>query len=298
MNHIKEAVHARLVYQLGYTGKNITIAILDTGISPHPDLIHRQIVFCDFVHGREDMYDDNGHGTHVAGIICGDGAASGQRLTGIAPRANLVVLKVLDRNGNGETEDVIAAIEWLKHNYAKYQIKLLNFSVGFLPNSDVTEQKKLLDAIEELWDMGMMVVAAAGNNGPRPTSITVPGISRKILTIGASDDGVKGIAGSQIQNNYSGKGPTNCCIVKPEILAPGTKILSCDNKKNGYVYKSGTSMSAPIVCGALALGMERYPDVSPEEWKLRLYETAWPRGEMIHKKCWGILNVDKLIQMN
>ena len=158
------------------------------------------------------------------------------------------------------------------------------------------EQRKILDAVEELWDLGVMVVRAAGNNGPSGNSITVPGISRKILTVGASDD----LTADTITapRGYSGKGPTGCCIVKPEVLAPGTRIISCDNRSNGYSIKSGTSMSAPVVCGALALGMEKNPHFYPEDWKLKLYDSVWPRGTDIHQKSWGILHVDNLLQMN
>ena len=296
MKRVKEIVHAKKVYQAGYTGKNIRIAVLDTGIAKHPDLTHRDIYFLDMVNQKHSMYDDNGHGTHVAGILCGDGRMNRNRISGMAPDADLVVIKVLDKNGNGETDDVLRALEWVIHNYRIYNIRLLNFSVGFLPGADMEEQRKILDAVEELWDLGVMVVSAAGNNGPSGNSITVPGISRKILTVGASDD----LTADTITapRGYSGKGPTGCCIVKPEVLAPGTRIISCDNKSNGYSIKSGTSMSAPVVCGALALGMEKNPYFYPEDWKLKLYDSVWSRGTDIHQKSWGILHVDNLLQMN
>ena len=295
MNRVKEIVHAKCVYQYGYTGKNIKIAVLDTGIAKHPDLSNRDIYFLDFINGRKGMYDDNGHGTHVAGILCGDGRMNKKGISGMAPAADLVVLKVLDYQGNGSAQDVEQALDWVLKNHRIYGIRLLNFSVGFLPGADYEEQKRIIDAVEELWNRGVMVVSAAGNNGPVENSIAVPGISRKILTVGASDDE---LGTSGLHRGYSGAGPTACCIVKPEVLAPGTRILSCDYKTTGYAQKSGTSMAAPVVCGAMALAMEKEPELHPEEWKMRLYDSVWPRGDSIGRKSWGILHVDNLMQMN
>ncbi len=296
MNRVKKLVHAEKVYEEGYTGKNGTIVLLDTGIAAsHPDLNNRRIYFKDFVHGKSGAYDDNGHGTHIAGILCGSGRMSRGETSGMAPGAGLVVLKVLDEKGNGDTQDVLRALDWVKKNHRLYRIRLLNFSVGFLPGADFKEQKELLEAIEDLWDDGILIVAAAGNNGPRRQSVTVPGISRKVVTVGASDDAAYPF--SDLPAGYSGKGPTGCCIVKPEILAPGTRILSLSHTDSGYVRKSGTSMAAPIVCGALALAYEKAPDISPAGLKLRLYETVQPVPKDRFMKSWGILHVDNLMEM-
>lgn len=299
MNHVKHAIHADDVYKYGLSGKNVTVAVMDTGIAAHRDFDNRILAFRDFCEGRRECYDDNGHGTHVAGIIAGSGrmsaAADGRPVYGgIAPQAGLVMLKVLDRMGNGKTEQVLEGIRWLREHRAAYNIRLLNISVGMLPNAGAAEQRALLAAVDGLWDAGIMVVAAAGNNGPRENTVTIPGISRKILTVGSSDDG--GTVTGGLGKGYSGTGPTECCILKPEILAPGTNIVSCSGDKTGYVKKSGTSMAAPVVTGALALAFEKYPHLTPAEMKLRLYERAYPRGEHIGKKCWGVLHVDYLLR--
>lgn len=296
MNRIRTAIYADKTFKSGYSGKNIGIALLDSGIARHSDISERITVFRDFVYHKEDPYDDNGHGTHVAGILSGNGTASEGKLCGIAPQANLIALKVLDAEGNGETEDVLKALAWVDDHQKIYNIRLLNFSVGFLPSANYLEQQKLIASLEELWDKGVMVVTAAGNRGPRERTVTVPGISRKILTVGASDDDLP--ASSHMKRGYSGNGPTGCCIVKPEILAPGTRVLSCSNLDNGYVHKSGTSMAAPVVCGALALAFERFPSMTPAQMKLRLHETVQPKGVEIHRNCWGILNVDNLMGLN
>ena len=137
------------------------------------------------------------------------------------------------------------------------------------------------------------MVTAAGNNGPKDATITVPGILREVITVGACENA------SVYQTtvaDYSGRGPTNCCIVKPEILAPGTEIVSLSNYKNGYEKKSGTSMSAPIVSGTLALALEKKPQLSPEEIKILLYDSV-TRQKGAKNSFWGILNVDKLMKM-
>lgn len=125
-------------------------------------------------------------------------------------------------------------------------IRILNFSVGFLPGALDREQKQIMELLEQLWDDGVTVVTAAGNNGPGAGTVTAPGISRKVITVGASDD--RSSPGER-RGGYSGSGPTGCCIMKPEILAPGTNIVSLDHHGALYSRKSGTSMATPVVCG-------------------------------------------------
>lgn len=294
MRRVKEIVAAKQVYASGYSGRKIRIALLDTGATAeHPDLKGRIIYFRDFVSERTDCYDNNGHGSHIAGILCGTGVSSKGIYSGMAPGAELIVLKVLDEDGNGEVKDVMKALAWIEQNWKKYNIRLLNFSVGFVPGALMKEQQVLLEKIDELWDLGVMVITAAGNNGPKCQSVTVPGISRKVVTVGASDDM------SWNRDNkagYSGRGPTRCCIVKPEILAPGTRINSVCHKTNGYIEKSGTSMAAPVVCGAMALAFEKSPELTPAALKLLLYKTVKHMPKQSYEKAWGLLQVDALMK--
>lgn len=289
MQNVKRIVRASKVYDRGYTGYGIRIALLDTGAFLHNDLKNRIVWFKDYIKGRTISYDDNGHGTHIAGILCGQ-QKNGYRHMGMCVGAELVVFKVLDEKGNGKTEYAIDALEWIQKNHLQYNIRILNFSMGYLPSANKHLQQTLLKKLEELWDEGVVVVTAAGNNGPNENSITVPGISRKVITVGAIND-------VNSSSSYSGNGPTSCCIVKPEILAPGDDILSLSNQ-GGYVKKTGTSMATPIVSGALALALEKKKSLTPVELKLLLYDSVQRFSKKrINSPAWGILDVDKLMEM-
>ena len=255
--------------------------------------ICRILKFKDFTQNRVRTYDDNGHGTHVAGIIAGSGRAGRGVYAGIAPEAGLFVAKVLDRKGNGNTSQVLKAIDYILENQKEYNIRILNISVGMLPSADEEEKENLIAAVEKAWNHGIVVIAAAGNNGPGKNSVTVPGQCKSIITVGSIDDYAK--HGRGLKNGYSGRGPTECCVVKPEILAPGTAIRSCSARGNGYESKSGTSMSAPVIAGAVALLLQKYPDMTPAQVKLRLYERTVRIAEAKERGYWGVVYLDRLL---
>lgn len=132
MDKVKQAIHYWCddIRNGCYMGDKIGIAVLDTGLSPHPDLSGRVKAFRDCVYGKETLYDDSGHGTHVAGILCGSGRMSGGVFAGMAPKAELVVVKMLDQKGEGSMEQMSAAVDWVKSNWRKYGIRIVNISVG------------------------------------------------------------------------------------------------------------------------------------------------------------------------
>ena len=292
MNQVRKKLRAEYAHERGITGKGITVAIMDTGIAPHPDFGGRIVNFRDFTQGRARMYDDNGHGCHVAGIIGGNGRMSRGTYAGMAPECNLFAMKVLDRKGNGNTEQVLSAIDYVIENREKYEIRILNISVGMLPTADEAEKEHLMQAVQKAWNSGIIVVAAAGNNGPKENSVTIPGQCKSIITVGSIDDYMT--QGKGLHNGYSGRGPTECCVVKPEILAPGTAIRSC-SRLNSYEIKSGTSMSAPIISGAIALLLQKYPNLTPAQTKLRLYERAVVLKEAGEREYWGVVYLDRLL---
>ena len=266
------------------------MAILDTGIYPHIDFDSRICAFVDFILNKKMAYDDNGHGTCVAGILAGSGAASMGKYKGAAPGCHLVALKVLDRFGNGNKEDVLKAFEWILCNRQRYNIRIVNISVGTTYRTR-SEQDVLVKGVEKLWDEGLVVVAAAGNQGPDPGSVTAPGCSKKIITVGSSDM----LSGKRA---VSGRGPTFECVCKPDLVAPGKNIMACSpGAGNLYSMKSGTSMSTPLVSGAIALALEKDPLLTNLEVKMMLRESTEDMGLPRNQQGWGKFNCQKFLAL-
>lgn len=280
----------------GFTGKNVGVAILDTGCFLHEDFEHRVIAFADIVQKRPAPYDENGHGSHICGIIGGDGHASSGLYHGVAPGCNLIPVKVLDRRGNGFASDVLAGLRFIRENRKRLGIRIVNISVGSLSKKSMGENSALVRGVNDAWDDGLVVVVAAGNMGPRRGTITTPGISRKVITVGCSDDNKEvNVMGNRMVD-YSGRGPTGSCICKPDVVAPGASVISCSNQAGKYTTKSGTSMATPLVSGAIALLLEKYPDMSNRDVKLRLRERCTDLGLPQNQQGWGLLDVEKLLR--
>jgi serine protease AprX len=314
-------VGARTVQEsLGYTGKGISIAVIDSGITTwHDDLTNKTTTvfpygnqrvrkFVDFVNGRALPYDDNGHGTHVAGIIAGNGydsipgngsAATGTKI-GIAPDANIIALKVLDAHGTGTISNIIAALNWVAVNATTYNIKVVNMSIGAgVYESYWTDPLTL--AAKKITDKGITVVAAAGNLGKDAQgklqygAITAPGNAPWVLTVGASSTNGTLTRNDDTMAAYSSSGPTMIDFdSKPDLVAPGTGTVSLaapgsyfyalkaaslvDGKINlgskPYLTLSGTSMSAPVVAGTVALMLQANPTLTPNLIKAILQYTS------------------------
>lgn len=316
MNRVNDIIESRWAHSRGYYGQGIGVAIVDTGICLHKDFSeggNRVLAFKDFVNGRKEPYDDNGHGTHVAGIIGGSGYSSKGKYMGIAPACNLIILKVLDHRGDGNISDVLAGLQWIIDNKKRYNIRIVNISVGTSAKDTLDENSLLVQGVNAVWDSGIIVVVAAGNNGPGPMSISTPGISRKVITVGSSDDNVSVEVFGSKSKDYSGRGPTPYCIKKPDIVAPGSNIISCNINRYGmkgrpnaryqaadfpmmYTIKSGTSMATPVVSGAIALLLSAHPNLNNREVKLRLRDCAIDLGQRWEKQGWGLLNVRRLIE--
>lgn len=281
----------------------VTVAVLDTGIAMHPDLQGRITAFRDFVSGRQVPYDDNSHGTHVCGIIGGNGSLSQGKYRGICPECRFVVGKVLDVNGDGSAGAMIQGISWIIQNSKTYNIRILNISIGIGRLDDEEKMQQLTAKIEEAWNAGLTVVCAAGNLGPEAGSISPLGSSSKVITVGCHDGSYFKDKTNRCET-YSGRGPTESAIKKPDIVAPGTEIVSCNAKikkvrtgySNAYTAKSGTSMATPIVSGSIALLLEKEPGRSNEAVKKKLVFTATDLKEPWTKQGWGMINVKRLLE--
>ncbi|MEN1967137.1 S8 family peptidase [Lentibacillus sp. N15] len=275
--------------QLGLTGKGVTVAVIDTGIYPHEDLTspeNRIIAFKDFVQNETDAYDDNGHGTHCAGDVAGNGDQSGGKFIGPAPKASLIGVKVLDQDGGGKLSTIIKGIAWCINNKSKYNIRIISLSLG----ADAFESYRddpLAQAAEKAWHHGIVVCAAAGNEGPMAKTISTPAIDPFIITVGSADDQNTPTRSDDTIADYSSRGPTIDSFVKPDIYAPGTNIISLlapDSTlatqsqeqivDENYIQLSGTSMATPICAGVVALMLEANPYLSPNDVKSILQTTA------------------------
>ncbi|MBC7959323.1 MAG: S8 family peptidase [Vallitaleaceae bacterium] len=308
MDGAKRTVNSLWKEEESALGGGVTVAILDTGLYPHNDFVKRAdriLAFKDFIDGHGQPYDNNGHGTHVAGIIAGDGYESDGKYCGLAPKCKLVGIKVLRKDGSGNISDVLAGIQWVIDNKDKYGIKVMNLSVGM--EDFEGESSALVKSVDVAWDQNIVVVCAAGNNGPNRGSITSPGISRKVITVGSSDDMEAVKIQADMANNYSGRGPTKDCIKKPDVVAPGCNIISCHcdpsylprkvgylTDRAGYIKKSGTSMSTPIVTGVLARVLSDFPDLSNRDLKLLMKYSTNDLGFPQEQQGWGLLDLKKL----
>lgn len=261
---------ARQMY--GLDGQGVTVAVIDTGIDAgHAAFGDRVTAFCDLVGDDTGApaYDDNGHGTHCAGIIAGAGDENGAN-TGIAPAAELVGVKVLDSRGSGSMSTVIAGIEWCIERKQELGIDIISLSLGSTGSSDGTDATCL--AANAAVSAGLVTVVAAGNSGPASATIGSPGAAEEVITVGAMGDPGEG---GFFLADFSSRGPTADQRVKPDIAAPGVNIMApLANSPAGYIAHSGTSMATPFVAGTAALLLQGDPALTPQGMKAVLAANA------------------------
>ena len=260
------------------TGKNLTVAFIDTGIYEHGDFVvgdKRIKYFKDFINGKEICYDDNGHGTFVAGVCCGNGALSCGKYSGIAPQANIVSLKALNGLGEASADKILNAMEWVYNNHRQYNIKVVCMSFGSEP---LGFNDPIMAGADALWQEGIVVVAAAGNSGPEYQTIKSPGVSSKIITVGGFDD--NRVSQEEFDEHYfeiaefSSRGPAFQRF-KPDLIAPSVDIVSCGREKP-YVTLSGTSVATPMIAGCALLLLEKEPYLKPNDVKRKLLTCCKP----------------------
>ena len=294
--------------KLGFNGDGIGIAIIDSGVANwHDDLgADRVAHFADFVSYLPEPHDDYGHGTHVAGIIAGNGYDSGGARRGVAPGVTLVVLKVLDADGDGYISNVIAAIDYVIEQRGRYNIRVLNLSVAAGVYESFTTDPFTL-AAKRAVDAGIVVVTSAGNLGRSESGqvqsggITAPGNAPWVLTVGASNHQRTLVRADDTVAPFSSHGPTSVDrAMKPDLVAPGVGIESLaaagstiynanprarlegtiDTATPPYMSMTGTSMAAPVVAGTIALMLQANPDLTPNLVKGILQYTSEYRARV------------------
>ena len=280
----QEAVGATTANRRGLTGRGVTVAVLDSGIADRPELAGR-------IRSRVDMVtptapesgDPGGHGTHVAGII----ATNSPTLKGIAPDADLASVRVLNADGDGRLSTVIRGLEWTIAHKRQLGIKVAVLAISGPPTTSYLINP-LSAAVEVAWRAGIVVVTAAGNNGPAAGSVGVPGNDPLVITVGAADDaGTPGRVDDTVAS-FSGRGPTHDGIAKPDLVAPGRRIVSLlargstlerllpDHLESPSTLRlTGTSMATSVVAGGAALLLQQRPDLSPDAVKAILTGSAW-----------------------
>jgi len=296
----------------GLTGSGIGIALIDTGVQEHADLqrtrLPEQIQEVEIVGREKGLADYYGHGTHVAGILAGNGAASSgeeafRTFRGVAPGARLISLRALQPDGSGTTSDVLAAIDWVVTHRRAHNIRVLNLSLGHpVYESYVTDP--LCRAVRRAVQAGIVVVTAAGNGGRVGSgfaTIVSPANEPSVITVGAMDDSGTVAREDDVLAGYSAKGPTLIdSIVKPDLVAPGSFLVSLRavgsrldvghpeavlqlgdysttqprDAPGSYLTLSGTSLAAPLVAGTAALMLQQDTDLTPSDVKARLMLSA------------------------
>jgi serine protease AprX len=276
------------------------VAVIDSGIQPHVDLPLGQIrAFKDFVKGSRNPVDGCGHGTHVAGIIAGSGAASGGAYAGIAPGVDIVALRVLGDDCSGRTSDVIDALEWVAKNHLKYKIKIVNLSLGHAVLESIFTDP-LVQAVERLSRRGIVVVTAAGNKGINPKTgkpgyggVGVPCNAPSAVCVGSLNTQSTVKFSDDVVADSSSRGPTRFdFLAKPDLVAPGVNIVSLAapgsflfenypllrvndaSGKQRYFNLSGTSMASPAVAGAAFKLLQANRRLSANTIKMALQFTA------------------------
>ncbi|SFI99943.1 S8 family peptidase [Thermoflavimicrobium dichotomicum] len=299
---------AHLIWPQDNQGEGATIAIIDTGIAPHPDIQSRIIAFHDFVNQKHEPYDDNGHGTHCAGCAAGDGSMSDGKYKGTAPKALLVGVKVLGKFGEGYLSDVIAGIDWCIEHRQKYNIRVISLSLG-TESADSYQDDPVCQIVQKAWQNGIVVTAAAGNNGPNEKTISSPGIDPTIITVGAVDTNRTLSREDDYVASFSSRGPTVDGYMKPDIVAPGSNIISLrskgsylditmiDNQVGSHYFSlSGTSMATPMVAGIVSTLLTKNPELSPDKVKQILLNHAYALKDSNNAQGKGLVDAFRSYQ--
>ncbi len=291
---------AEELHQNGVTGTGVTIAVLDSGLWEHESLTkntageQRVVARYDAIADVEGdtVFDESGHGTHLtsamassAAIIRNDRATGAFK--GIAPDADLAVVKAFNRQGRGDFLDIVRGIQWVIAHRQIYGIKVLNLSFAAMPRWPYWLDP-INQALMRAWAEGITVIAAAGNEGPDPMTVGSPGNLPYIITVGAvTDSWTPESRGDDYVPDFSSRGPTPSAHIKPDIVAPGGHIIGITRPGSTlteehpeymlteeYLVMTGTSQASAIVSGIVALLLQLQPDLTPDDVKCKLVTSA------------------------
>lgn len=294
-------VNADQAHLQGITGQGVTVAVIDTGITGYGRLKKNSQGNNKILHVHnvldptkpKKVKDDNGHGTHITSIIANrtqtyttSGNITGS-YNGIAPDANLFIVKAFNKKGVASYSDILTAIEYVIANREAFNIKVLNLSFSAPPSSYYWNDP-INQAVMRAWQAGITVVAAAGNKGPDAMTIGVPGNTPYIITVGAtSDNYTQDNNRDDFVTSFSSSGPTIEGFIKPDLVAPGGHIqgllndttyigqhYAMYNDDNNYFLLSGSSQASAITSGIVALMLQQDPNLSPNDIKCRLMHSA------------------------
>jgi serine protease AprX len=282
-----ETLGIQKLWDKGYTGKGVGVCVIDSGIESHDDFGGRVTGWKDMSGDKkESNYDPFGHGTHVSGIIGGSGAASEGKIKGVAPDCNLIGVRITC------VSEAIKAIQWAIENKEKEGIDILNMSLGDYAIKSYKDDP-WAQASEKAIDAGLIVVVAAGNEGPGEKSVSTPGIDPRVITVGAYDDRKTPGTGDDTIYENSSRGPTTMDnITKPDLLGPGVKMYStlspgstldiADMPHIGarYIEMTGTSMATPVIAGVCAILKSADRTLTHDRVKTLLKETAVKMPEL------------------
>jgi serine protease AprX len=291
-----QEANATKVWSQGGSGRAVTVAVLDSGVNPDIDLGTRVVAHVGFAGAfNAQAPDGGGHGTHIAGTIAGDGTRSAGQYIGMAPKANIVDVQVLDSKGDGRLSSILRGIEWVLAHQYQFNIRVLNMSFG-APASGSYKYDPVAAAVEIAWRRGIVVVTAAGNLGPQSGTVETPGIDPYIITVGSTDDvGTLTLTDDALAWFSSWGTPTDSTL-RPDVIAPGRRVVSIRvpgstldqlmpdhvvTAMNGSTYfrLTGTSMATAVVSGEVALMLEHQSALTPDQVKTILKSTTQAFGQ-------------------
>lgn len=287
----KKFLHVDFLQNKIVKNYNHSVVVIDTGIYPHIDFClgkNRIIKFVDLINQSVVPYDDNGHGTFVSGVLCGNSITS--KYNGIDNNANIIVIKALDNDGETTSIKIIQAMQWILDNHKKYNIKVVCMSFGSVLSDG---NDPLINGAEVLWNNGICLVCAAGNSGPEPATIMSPGASKKIITVGSLDNIKDGLKVAE----FSSRGPV-FNFYKPDMIVPGVDIISTNVFKVNhrfYTTMTGTSVSTPMVAGIVSLLYSINPNYTPDQIKYMLINSCVKITGDKNSEGFGYLDLNKLI---